>query len=158
MKKYLTDLHKTAFIYFRRINEGSPNLISYLVVFLFVFVFALNIVTITSTLSCINIKIDNGKTGNLLLVILLAVIGYFLFYNVFLMEKFIDNPEISVEKQKKVWIVFIINFILFFILAIIRKQIQHWVSNSDPLVGGSPTNCAILCEMQPSQKASLLSF
>ncbi|RDC55516.1 hypothetical protein DU508_14610 [Pedobacter chinensis] len=124
MKNYLLDLYAVAFNHFLKMKEGKPNLMGYLTVFIFSFVFVFNIIIISLIFTGKDLLFYNNKFNNFVGVGIIACLGYFVFYKIFKIKKHGVKVDISNRRKKVVWIIFILNFLLFFILAVIRKKIH----------------------------------
>lgn len=124
VREFIVTLYKVMYNkQLKRGVENNPRITSALVTALFIFILGLNCFAVYEILFRKMLKISQGKIGNFIMFGIFSYFVYLLIFKIYNVdsEKITqDGYELNEGTSKKIWILFIANFALVFILPLFR--------------------------------------
>lgn len=130
LKLFFENMYKTIFNYYLNMDghKSFAYHISSLLCGGFLFLFVLNILAILNIIQHADYIKNYGKIFNMVLFAIVSYIVNIILFQVLKIDKYSDNTDnlfiIPKETIRSIWTIYIINFLLFFALALIRKYIN----------------------------------
>ena len=130
LKLFFENMYKTIFNYYLNMDghKSFAYHMSSLLCSGFLFVFVLNILATLSIIQHANYINNYGKIFNMILFGIVSYIVNVILFRVLKIDKYNNNTDnlfiIPKETVRSIWTIYIINFLLIFALALIRKYIN----------------------------------